>query len=46
MEIPGACAKVVQLGAESCRLAGEVLDTLLKCAAVRERGNAREYRLL
>jgi hypothetical protein len=36
---------VGQLGAEFCHLAGEVLDTLQKCVALREWRNARECRL-
>jgi hypothetical protein len=39
--IPGAGAKVGQLMAECCYLAGEVLDKLQKCVGVGEWRNAR-----
>jgi hypothetical protein len=35
--------KVGQLGTECCHLAGEVLDTLQKCIALREWCNVREH---
>jgi hypothetical protein len=43
--VPGAEAMMSPLGAACCHLAGEVFDTLQKCSAVREWGNARERRL-
>jgi hypothetical protein len=36
---------VAPLGAECCHLAREILDTLQKCSAVGEWGNAHERRL-
>jgi hypothetical protein len=44
-EIPGVGMKVGQLGADCSHLAGEVLDTLLKCVAVGEWHSSHEYRL-
>jgi hypothetical protein len=40
-EIPGAGAKLGNMGTECYHLAGEVLDTLLKCVAVWEWCNTR-----
>jgi hypothetical protein len=42
--IPGAAVRAVPLGTECCHLAGEVLDPLQKCGAVRVWDNARECR--